>query len=151
MSAFAIFVLVVTVLYVIYYSVIIMKDLYKKDDINPAKDEEDIDVSQMQDTEEPTPVSEDAHDLQERELYDASQDEQGDIAFINNEEDAAAYQQKIQKEERPPAAEECARLQESMESVDIDSTGATDPDLMVAMLLNQKPGGPKIFQTRMTL
>ena len=43
MSAFAIFVLVLTVIYVIYYSVVIMQDLYAKKDA-PKSEEEDFDV-----------------------------------------------------------------------------------------------------------
>jgi hypothetical protein len=35
-----------------------------------------------------------------------------------------------------------------MEDVDVDSTGETEADVMVNMLLNQKPGGPKIFYSR---
>ena len=58
------------------------------------------------------------------------------------------YQEKIQKERRTTVEEECQRLQDSMEPVDVDSTGETEPDVMVNMLLNQKPGGPKIFYSR---
>ena len=83
MSAFAIFVLVLTVIYVIYYSAIIMQDLYAKKDV-PKTEEEDFDVSQMQNQEEPISITE----------------------------------------------------------------GETKADVMVNMLLNQKPGGPKIFYSR---
>ena len=59
----------------------------------------------------------------------------------------AKYQEKIKKE-HTSVEEECQRLQDSMEDVDVDSTGETEADVMVNMLLNQKPGGPKIFYSR---
>ena len=123
MSAFAIFVLVLTVIYVIYYSAIIMQDLYAKKDA-PKTEEEDFDVSQMQNQEEPSSVT-----------------------WIENDDDANKYQEKIKKE-HTSVEEECQRLQDSMEDVDVDSTGETEADVMVNMLLNQKPGGPKIFYSR---
>ena len=123
MSAFAIFVLVLTVIYVIYYSAIIMQDLYAKKDA-PKTEEEDFDVSQMQNQEEPSSVT-----------------------WIENDDDANKYQEKIKKE-HTSVEEECQRLQDSMEDVDVDSTGETETDVMVSMLLNQKPGGPKIFYSR---
>ena len=60
MSAFAIFVLVLTIIYVIYYSAIIMQDLYAKKDA-PKTEEEDFDVSQMQNQEEPISITEDSN------------------------------------------------------------------------------------------
>ena len=123
MSAFAIFVLVLTVIYVIYYSAIIMQDLYAKKDV-PKTEEEDFDVSQMQNQEEPSSVT-----------------------WIENDDDANKYQEKIKKE-HTSVEEECQRLQDSMEDVDVDSTGETEADVMVNMLLNQKPGGPKIFYSK---
>ena len=131
MSAFAIFVLVLTVIYVIYYSAIIMQDLYAKKDA-PKTEEEDFDVSQMQNQEEPISITEDAP---------------SSVTWIENDDDANKYQEKIKKE-HTSVEEECQRLQDSMEDVDVDSTGETEADVMVNMLLNQKPGGPKIFYSR---
>ncbi len=144
MSAFAIFVLVLTVLYAIYYSVIIMQDLYGKKDA-PKSDEEEIDIGQMQESEEPTSVSEDSNGF--RIGNDDEQQEQPGITFIDNEEDAERYQEQ-EENERRRASEECARLEDALEDIDVDSTGATEADVMIQMLLNQKPGGPKIFQKR---
>ena len=57
MSSYLIFVLVLTVIYIIYYAVIITKDLYgKKDDAKTT--EEVIDVSSMADAEESVAVEE---------------------------------------------------------------------------------------------
>ena len=122
MSAFAIFVLVLTVIYVIYYSAIIMQDLYAKKDA-PKTEEEDFDVSQMQNQEEPISITEDANGF-----------------HLNGDT--------TEEQEEPSSEEECQRLQDSMEDVDVDSTGETEADVMVNMLLNQKPGGPKIFYSR---
>ena len=146
MSAFAIFVLVLTVIYVIYYSAIIMQDLYAKKDA-PKTEEEDFDVSQMQNQEEPISVSEDTNGFHLNGDTNEEQEEQSAITWIENDDDANKYQEKIKKE-HTSVEEECQRLQDSMEDVDIDSTGETEADVMVNMLLNQKPGGPKIFYSR---
>lgn len=58
MSPFAIFAIVLTIAYVIYYGVTISRDLYgKKGQENET--EEIFDVSKMSEIEEPTPVTED--------------------------------------------------------------------------------------------
>jgi hypothetical protein len=147
MSAFAIFVLVLTVIYVIYYSVVIMQDLYAKKDA-PKSEEEDFDVSQMDNPEEPISISEETNGFRLNGDSVEDSEEPSNITFIENDDDANKYQEKIQKERRTTVEEECQRLQDSMEPVDVDSTGETEPDVMVNMLLNQKPGGPKIFYSR---
>jgi len=147
MSAFAIFVLVLTVIYVIYYSVVIMQDLYAKKDA-PKSEEEDFDVSQMDNPEEPISILEETNGFRLNGDSVEDSEEPSNITFIENDDDANKYQEKIQKERRTTVEEECQRLQDSMEPVDVDSTGETEPDVMVNMLLNQKPGGPKIFYSR---
>ena len=146
MSAFSIFVLAVTVLYVIYYSVIITQDLYGKKE-TPETKEEEIDVSQMQtDAEEPTSVSENEDGFQiggEQSEYPND----SELTFIDNEDDAAKFQEKV-KNERASAAEVCANMADNLEDIEVDSTGAVDAATFADMLINQKPGGPKIFQTR---
>lgn len=144
MSAFAIFVLVLTV---IYYSVVIMQDLYAKKDA-PKSEEEDFDVSQMDNPEEPISITEATNGFRLNGDSVEDSEEPSNITFIENDDDANKYQEKIQKERRTTVEEECQRLQDSMEPVDVDSTGETEPDVMVNMLLNQKPGGPKIFYSR---
>ena len=58
MSPFAIFAIVLTIAYIIYYGVTISRDLYgKKGQENET--EEVFDVSKMSEIEEPTPVTED--------------------------------------------------------------------------------------------
>lgn len=146
MSAFAIFVLVLTVIYVIYYSAIIMQDLYAKKDA-PKTEEEDFDVSQMQNQEEPISITEDANEFHLNGDTTEEQEEPSSVTWIENDDDANKYQEKIKKE-HTSVEEECQRLQDSMEDVDVDSTGETEADVMVNMLLNQKPGGPKIFYSR---
>ena len=146
MSAFAIFVLVLTVIYVIYYSAIIMQDLYAKKDA-PKTEEEDFDVSQMQNQEEPISITEDSNGFHLNGDTTEDQEEPSSVTWIENDDDANKYQEKIKKE-HTSVEEECQRLQDSMEDVDVDSTGETKADVMVNMLLNQKPGGPKIFYSR---
>ena len=146
MSAFAIFVLVLIVIYVIYYSTIIMQDLYAKKDA-PKTEEEDFDVSQMQNQEEPISITEDSNGFHLNGDTTEEQEESSSITWIENDDDANKYQEKIKKE-HTSVEEECQRLQDSMEDVDVDSTGETEADVMVNMLLNQKPGGPKIFYSR---
>ena len=146
MSAFAIFVLVLTVIYVIYYSAIIMQDLYAKKDA-PKTEEEDFDVSQMQNQEEPISITEDSNGFHLNGDATEEQEEPSSVTWIENDDDANKYQEKIKKE-HTSVEEECQRLQDSMEDVDVDSTGETEADVMVNMLLNQKPGGPKIFYSR---
>lgn len=146
MSAFAIFVLVLTVIYVIYYSAIIMQDLYAKKDA-PKTEEEDFDVSQMQNQEEPISITEDYNGFHLNGDTTEEQEESSSVTWIENDDDANKYQEKIKKE-HTSVEEECQRLQDSMEDVDVDSTGETEADVMVNMLLNQKPGGPKIFYSR---
>ena len=146
MSAFAIFVLVLTVIYVIYYSAIIMQDLYAKKDA-PKTEEEDFDVSQMQNQEEPISITEDSNGFHLNGDTTEEQEEPSSVTWIENDDDANKYQEKIKKE-HTSVEEECQRLQDSMEDVDVDSTGETDADVMGNMLLNQKPGGPKIFYSR---
>lgn len=146
MSAFAIFVLAVTALYVIYYSVIITQDMYGKKDAPEAKEEE-IDVSQMQaDAEEPTSVSESEDGFQIGDEQDEDTEDSG-LTFIDNEDDATRYQEKV-KSEKASAAEVCANMADNLDDVEIDSTGAVEASTFADMLVNQKPGGPKIFQTR---
>ena len=117
MSAFAIFVLVLTVIYVIYYSAIIMQDLYAKKDA-PKTEEEDFDVSQMQNQEEPISITEDSNGFHLNGDTTEEQEEPSSVTWIENDDDANKYQEKIKKE-HTSVEEECQRLQDSMEDVDI--------------------------------
>ena len=142
MSAFAIFAIFLTVAYAIYYSVLITHDVYGKKDA-PKTDDEEIDVSPMQETEEPTPVSESADGFRMGREAQAEAEQQSGVTFISNEEEMEQYQ------ERRKAADECARYESMLEDADVESEGAMDEqDMMATMLANQKPGGPKIFISR---
>ena len=151
MSAFAIFVCMLTFGYVIYYIVMIMQDLHKKGDTNPNKDIEEIDVSQMQETEEPTVVSENVQGFQTGQQYEDNQEGDSGITYINNEDDIIKYQEKIKEKNLSSAAEECTRIQQAMEPVDVECSGGIEADVMLDSLVNQKPGGPRIFQTKSIL
>lgn len=146
MSAFAIYVSVLAVIYFIYYAAIIMQDVYARKDA-PKTEEENFDVSQMQNQEEPISITEDANGFHLNSDTNEEAEEPSDITWIENDDDASKYQERMRKE-HTSVEEECQRLQDSMEDVDVDSSGETEAALMVDMLLNQKPGGPKIFYSR---
>jgi predicted transcriptional regulator len=101
----------------------------------------------MQNQEEPISITEDANGFHLNGDTTEEQEEPSSVTWIENDDDANKYQEKIKKE-HTSVEEECQRLQDSMEDVDVDSTGETEADVMVNMLLNQKPGGPKIFYSR---
>lgn len=96
MSAFAIFVLVLTVIYVIYYSAIIMQDLYAKKDA-PKTEEEDFDVSQMQNQEEPISITEDANGFHLNGDTTEEQEEPSSVTWIENDDDANKYQERLRR------------------------------------------------------
>ena len=95
----------------------------------------------------PISITEDANGFHLNGDTTEEQEEPSSVTWIENDDDANKYQEKIKKE-HTSVEEECQRLQDSMEDVDVDSTGETEADVMVNMLLNQKPGGPKIFYSR---
>lgn len=96
MSAFAIFVLVLTVIYVIYYSAIIMQDLYAKKDA-PKTEEEDFDVSQMQNQEEPISITEDANGFHLNGDTTEEQEEPSSVTWIENDDDANNTRKRLRR------------------------------------------------------
>lgn len=143
MSPFLIFVTVLTIGYVIYYAVIIMQDLYGKKG-ESKEDIEEFEVSTMTGEETPIVVNEDGTNFKVGNDED-TESEQRIVVYDENsfplDNDAAP--QPIDTPE-----EECERYQAAMEDINVESSGETEPDMMIEMLLNQKPGGPKIFCTR---
>ena len=143
MSPFLIFVTVLTIGYVIYYAVIIMQDLYGKKG-ETKEDIEEFEVSTMAGEETPIVVNEDGTNFKVGNDEDNESERRIVVYDQNNfplDNDAAP-----QPTETPE--EECERYQAAMEDINVESSGETEPDLMIEMLLNQKPGGPKIFCTR---
>ena len=143
MSPFLIFVTVLTIGYVIYYAVNIMQDLYGKKD-EPKEDVEEFEVGALTGEESPIVINEDGTNpkVEDDEDY---QSEQGIVVYTENDfpsDDETSHQPYESPEE------ECQRYQAAMEDINVDSSGETEPDMMIEMLLNQKPGGPKIFCTR---
>ena len=143
MSPFLIFVTVLTIGYVIYYAVIIMQDLYGKKG-ESKEDIEEFEVSTKAGEESPIVVNEDGTNFKVGNDED-TESEQRIVVYDENsfplDNDAAP--QPIDTPE-----EECERYQAAMEDINVESSGETEPDMMIEMLLNQKPGGPKIFCTR---
>jgi hypothetical protein len=143
MSPFLIFVTVLTIGYVIYYAVIIMQDLYGKKG-ESKEDIEEFEVSTMAGEESPIVVNEDGTNFKVGNDEDTESEQRIVVYDESNfllDKDAAP-----QPTETPE--EECERYQAAMEDINVESSGETEPDLMIEMLLNQKPGGPKIFCTR---
>ncbi len=145
MSAFAIFVLILTVLYIVYYSAMIMQDIYTKKESHQT-DAEIIDVSQMQE-EEPICITEDLNTETIRfgETADANSNNTTESIF---EDKMEGNNGNNNVKMGPTAEEECLRLRESIEPIEVASSGGVEPDIMLSLLLNQEPGGPKIFYTR---
>ena len=135
MSPFLIFVTVLTIGYVIYYAVIIMQDLYGKNG-EPKEDIEEFEVSTMAGEETPIVVNEDGTNFKVGNDEDNESERRIVVYDQNNfplDNDAAP-----QPTETPE--EECERYQAAMEDINVESSGETEPDLMIEMLLNQKPG-----------
>ena len=143
MSPFLIFVTVLTIGYVIYYAAIIMQDLYGKKD-EPKEDVEEFEVSTLTGEESPIVVNEDGRNYK---VGDDEDDESERHVVVYDESNFPSDSEPEHQPFESPE-EECQRYQAAMEDINVESSGETEPDMMVEMLLNQKPGGPKIFCTR---
>ncbi len=120
-----------------------MQDLYGKKG-ETKEDIEEFEVSTMAEEESPIVVNEVGMNFKVGNDED-NESEQRIVVYDENnfplDNDAAP-----QPTETPE--EECERYQAAMEDINVESSGETEPDMMIEMLLNQKPGGPKIFCTR---
>lgn len=140
-----IFVLALTVLYAVYYSVIIMQDLYGKKD-NSKHQAEVFDVPDLMDDEQEAPIS----IKEEKESEDDAQSEDsknGNIVMVDENSDMSTILQN-EKNARSSAKEDCKNLHDMLHEIEVSSTGGMLADEFVDTLINQKPGSPKIFFTR---
>ena len=122
MKSFVIFAIVVTIIYVIYYTVIIVQDLYGK-----PKDEksqgESFDVSDMTDEEESIAVSESdggfsVGDNQYETAYEEKQlAEPTEEAAATAEESKPHVLEKIQTELRPCSPELCNEIDDKQTKI----------------------------------
>jgi hypothetical protein len=143
MSPFLIFVTVLTIGYVIYYAVIIMQDLYGKKG-EPKEDIEEFEVSTMAGEESPIVVNEDGTNFK----VGNDEDNESEQRIVVYDESNFPLDNDATPQPTETPEEECERYQAAMEDINVESSGETEPDMMIEMLLNQKPGGPKIFCTR---
>ena len=143
MSPFLIFVTVLTIGYVIYYAVIIMQDLYGKKG-ESKEDIEEFEVSTMAGEESPIVVNEDGTNFK----VGNDEDNESEQRIVVYDESNFTLDNDAAPQPTETPEEECERYQAAMEDINVESSGETEPDMMIEMLLNQKPGGPKIFCTR---
>ena len=131
-----------TVRYVIYYAAIIMQDLYGKKDDEQKTESENIEVPESDTAEAPTVINETDDDP----LF-GDESESGDgITLVDNIDDVSEVIR--QEAMRHSAEEECKRLSSELNEIKVESTGATEKEEFIDMLVNQPAGGRKIFLTR---
>ena len=152
MNGFWIFAIILTIAYVIYYAVTIMKDMYgKKDDT--VTDEEDIDVPVAE--EKPTVIVE-GSPLQEEE--DETQNEtQHETQISDSNENEGNAEQEEQKPFEPEVTvydpehpngisskEKMRRIELGFEEPEIESTGETTEVDFKEMLKKCTPSHPNV-------
>lgn len=141
MNLFWILAIGLTVLYVIYYTVIIMHDLYSKKGDEQKNESEDIEVPDAENSEQPTVIDE----VDDDPIFGESSEGDG-ITLVDNIYDVEDVVR--QEAIRHSAAEECKRLSAELNEIHVTSTGETEKDEFVEMLVKQPAGGRKIFLTR---
>lgn len=122
MSPYVIFVIVLTIAYIIYYGYNISKDLYGKKG-QPETTVEEFDVSGMDNEEQPTPVRETGEGFS-----------LGGIV-----EEPIQHPEQPQSPEEPTPVKESNRysdLTEQMDEADVTCTGATEPDDLAVLMAN---------------
>lgn len=145
MNLFWVLAIGLTVLYVIYYAAIIMQDLYGKKDDEQKTESENIEVPESDTAEAPTVINETDDDP----LF-GDESESGDgITLVDNIDDVSEVIR--QEAMRHSAEEECKRLCSELNEIKVESTGATEKEEFIDMLVNQPAGGRKIFLTRENL
>ena len=145
MNLFWVLAIGLTVLYVIYYAAIIMQDLYGKKDDEQKTESENIEVPESDTAEAPTVINETDDDP----LF-GDESESGDgITLVDNIDDVSEVIR--QEAMRHSAGEECKRLSSELNEIKVESTGATEKEEFIDMLVNQPAGGRKIFLTRENL
>ena len=145
MNLFWVLAIGLTVLYVIYYAAIIMQDLYGKKDDEQKTESENIEVPESDTAEAPTVINETDDDP----LF-GDESESGDgITLVDNIDDVSEVIR--QEAMRHSAEEECKRISSELNEIKVESTGETEKEEFIDMLVNQPAGGRKIFLTRENL
>ena len=137
MSSFLIFAIVLTVVYIIYYAIVIVQDLYGKPK-EETRNAESFDVSDMAAEDESIAVSEsDCGFSVGDNQYETSYEERLEESAAEKKDDAISALDKIQ-----------AKIGDKMEATDVSSDDAVLGDelekLMLAHGIQSKPGRPNI-------
>ena len=138
MSSFLIFAIVLTVVYIIYYAIVIVQDLYGKPK-EETRNAESFDVSDMAAEDESIAVSESDGGFSVGDnRYETSYEErQEESAATEKKDDGISALDKIQ-----------AKIGDKMEATDVVSNDAVLGDelekLMLAHGIQSKPGRPNI-------
>ena len=146
MSPFLIFAIVLTVAYVIYYSVMITRDLYgKKDEVKT--NEEVFDVSELE--EEAVTVTESENGFSVADKQYETLKHEDDIIPVQQKEELPQYD--IKEPEQKSVAENLEeQMQEKMEDTDMFMENQIMQDDLTACLLNGGDmgiGKPKVLAT----
>jgi Lhr-like helicase len=146
MSPFLIFAIVLTVAYVIYYSVMITRDLYgKKDEVKT--NEEVFDVSELE--EEAVTVTESENGFSVADKQYETLKHEDDIIPVQQKEELPEYD--IKEPEQKSVAENLEeQMQEKMEDTDMFMENQIMQDDLTACLLNGGDmgiGKPKVLAT----
>jgi len=145
MNLFWVLAIGLTVLYIIYYAAIIMQDVYGKKDNEQKTESENIEVPESDTSESPTVINETDDDP----LFGDESDNDNEITLVENIDDVGEI---IRQEAlRHSAEDECKRLSSELNEIQVESTGATEKEEFIDMLVNQPAGGRKIFLTRENL
>ena len=137
MSSFLIFAIVLTVVYIIYYTIVIVQDLYGKPK-EENRNAESFDVSDMAAEDESIAVSESDGGFSVGDnQYETSYEERQEESATEKKDDGASALDKIQ-----------AKIGDKMEATDVVSNDAVLGDelekLMLAKGIQSKPGRPNI-------
>jgi hypothetical protein len=137
MSSFLIFAIVLTVVYIIYYAIVIVQDLYGKPK-EETRNAESFDVSDMAAEDESIAVSESDGGFSVGDnQYETSYEERQEEPTAEKKDDGISALDKIQ-----------AKIGDKMEATDVVSNDAVLGDelekLMLAHGIQSKPGRPNI-------
>lgn len=137
MSSFLIFAIVLTVVYIIYYAIVIVQDLYGKPK-EETRNAESFDVSDMAAEDESIAVSESDGGFSVGDnQYETSYEERQEEPTAEKKDDGISDLDKIQ-----------AKIGDKMEATDVVSNDAVLGDelekLMLAHGIQSKPGRPNI-------
>ena len=137
MSSFLIFAIVLTVVYIIYYAIVIVQDLYGKPK-EETRNAESFDVSDMAAEDESIAVSESDGDFSVGDnQYETSYEERLEEPVTEKKDDGISALDKIH-----------AKIGDKMETTDVVSNDAVLGDelekLMLAKGIQSKPGRPNI-------